>query len=242
MKKTFFFSFLLTIALIASAQQNGKNVFISAGQLSSPAYSNMLHPYSDNYEGIKGSPYLYPNWQKGDLYLYPGKIIKNVRLKYNCYKDELHYLDTVSRDSFTIEKKIVDHFVLENPDSKQQNEFKKVVISLKEDVSRQEKFVEDIYHGKNLLFKVRLKEYIKAGEKSANRVKVKDDEFVNNDLLFLKKKNGNIYKLKSGQKDILNLLNDQAPILKKFIKGHKLNLKENDSLVKLLSYYESLGN
>ena len=102
-------------------------------------------------------------------------------------------------------------------------------------------FAQVLYNKGSLVYKVFQKDFVKANYEGGYSADRKYDEFVDKyDLFFMKEGELILYKAKKSKKQMLSAFPGKEKEISSFIKSNKLDLKEEDALVSLLEYYDSL--
>lgn len=77
-----------------------------------------VRTFDHRYEGLRGTPYMYPYWAKGYVVLTNGQRYDKARIKYDAYKQDLVITQPPIRpDSIVIDRDRVSWFVIQTPDS-----------------------------------------------------------------------------------------------------------------------------
>lgn len=187
--------------------------------------------YHDNYNDIRGHPYFSEeSWEISNL-IFKGEPVDSLYLMYDIYNDQvlLKYFNETGR---------LAPIILNSSDIKVFYLYDHSFIFLKEDtvVNMTEGIYDELYSGSSInLFVKRKKEIIQTS-------KWNDlwEEFVENDLYFLKK-DGSYHRIKN-LKSILKVLKDHKKELKIYIRNNNLNYMENfeESSIKIITYFETL--
>ena len=186
-----------------------------------------VRTYDNRYEGVKGHPYLFEAWKPGEFTTNTGIHYKQVKLKYDMYKDELSLQKSNSEvivlfneyvASFTIES---TPFVLVGNDDG--NHFYQVLVP-----------------GNRQLLAKRKKQLLKANYQGAYSADRPYDEFIpGNSTYFLQDQDGNLTKIKGNAKSVAAALGISDKQIKSDIKEKKYDLKQESDLVELIAAYVS---
>ncbi|QJD80240.1 hypothetical protein [Spirosoma rhododendri] len=77
-----------------------------------------VRTFDQRYEGLRGTPYMFPYWAKGYVVLTTGQRYDKARIKYDAYHQELLITQPPIRpDSILIDRERVSWFVIQTPDS-----------------------------------------------------------------------------------------------------------------------------
>ena len=166
--------------------------------------------------GIKGSPFLFKEWQPGILPTHRSNALK-FPINYNIREDYV----VVSMNSG---EKIIypESFIIGN----------RTFIRLKN------QYFEAIYSGQKTKLLRRFNARLDKVERNGYNENVRYDyEYSKSDDLFLEEPNGNIIPVKLNERNLLSKLPD-AQAARQIIKNHNLNLRSERDLVSLLAKLE----
>jgi len=195
-----------------------------------------VRTFDNRYEGVKGSPYVFEEFRQGEVFLKNKNKVKIQDLNYNCFENEIAYKDPATDAIRLLNRFQVDLFTIQDGDK----ELTFVPLKLEEDAEAI--FAELLYNKGSIAYKVYKKEWVKANYEGGYSADRPYDEFVDKyDLYFLKKGDKNLHKAKKSKKQVLTAFPDQKSAISSFFKSNKLDLREEESLVKLLKYYDSLN-
>jgi hypothetical protein len=219
----------------ASAQQN-----IDALGSPNTGGSNVILSFDTRYKGFLNSPYLLESWVKGDLFFKNGTKYSDVDLKLNTYSDEVVVRKRDTGDSIVVDKTAIEQFTLVNEQNRQML-FRK----LTDAESKQTGFYHVLHEGSRYTLLAHYKKTIlRADYKGAYSAGRYYDEFLTTVNYHLIRKNSSEWnKLKTNEKALLKILNDEDGKLKAFIKEEKLNpAKNQEDLVRLIKKADEVGN
>lgn len=237
-----FILILLFIAIIPSYTQTQHQSIVASeenlqriSKMSGPIYTTRM---DELYEGVKGTPYLFNEWKSGNIYLKDNKLIKNVKIKYNIYTDDLLYLNSTSGDSLIINRSMINKFEIsdDQPDDLVLMED----INLKPDKSDKGTFVRVLYNGRSKFILKYNKMFIPANYKGAYATGNKYDEYTEKQQYYLITGTDNITKTRLNKKFIIKVLSDREDKIKGFIREKNLTMDNEDDIVSVLIYYDSL--
>ena len=167
--------------------------------------------------GIKGSPFLFENWQPGSVPTHRSNSLQ-FPLNYNIAKDYV----VISMSSG---EKII------YPESF--NIGDRTFLRLKN------QYFEAIYSGPKTKFLRRYNARLDKVERNGYNENVKYDyEYSKSEDLFLQEPNGNIIPVKLNERNLLSKLPD-AKAARQIIKNHNLNLRNERDVVSLLAKLEN---
>ena len=205
-------------------------------ELGSVYSTGTVRTFDNRYEGVKGTPYVFEEFRQGEVFLKNKNKVVIEDLNYNCFENEITYMDPATDVVRLFNKFQVDLFTIQDGD--------KVLtfVPLKLEEDAETIFVEVLYNKGSIAYKAYKKEWVKANYEGGYSADRKYDEFVDKyDLYFMKKGDNVLYQARRSKKQVLAAFPDQKSDISSFIKSSKLDLKEDESLVKLLKYYDSLN-
>jgi hypothetical protein len=237
--RTLIISFGLIISISSAAQNvsapEGYEARENLRELGSTDGTGTVQTFDNRYEGVKGTPYVFEQFPQGEVYLKSKKKVVVQELNYNCVENEIVYMDPATKVIRLMNRFQVDLFMLH--DGTEMLSF--LPLKLQED--GETIFAQVLYNNGSMVYKVYEKEWVKANYEGGYSADRKYDEFVDKySLFFMKEGDHTLYKAKKSKKQMLEAFPGQENEISSFIKSNKLNLKEAESLVKLLAYYDSL--
>ncbi len=216
---------------MVSTEENLQNISRSSGVV---IITNM----DELYEGIKGTPYLFPAWRQGNIYLKDSSYIKNIKIKYNIYTDDVLYLNTGSGDSLIIGRSLINAFEILDDSAGDTILFKDM--NLKPGNNSKSKFIKVLYDGKSKFLIKYNKFFIKADYKGAYNAGRKYDEYTDNYQYYILKDNNELNKVKLNKKSVIKVLSDKKNKVKSFIDIQGLALNNENDIISVLEYYDSI--
>ncbi|MGI4750649.1 MAG: hypothetical protein ACRYFB_08450 [Janthinobacterium lividum] len=190
---------------------------------------------SVDYSDIKGSQYLYEEWTKGDITMYDNTIYKNMDVKYSLLDDKLYFKGKDGQQVMSFSNPVKE-FTVNDPSSAIKP------ITFREGYKNipgitMNSFLEILVSGKTQLLK-----------KVSKRIQT-ENVYPNTSVnkYFTESKQYYLYILdrgtliKNDKKTILSILSDKKVPLENYIKENNLNLKEDNDLEKLITYYNSIS-
>jgi hypothetical protein len=204
-------------------------------ELGSLSGTGNVRTFDNRYEGTKGSPYVFEEWVPGEVLMLNEQRILIREMNYNCFDNEVAYLDPDSKAVMLINKYTINRFFLiPGQDTL-------LFVPLKLDEDRPAVFAEVLYQGESTLYKLYEKEFIRANYEGGYSADRKYDEFADKSSLYLSTANNpGPIKIKKSKKQILAALSGAADGLAGYVKAEKLDLKREEDLIRLLEYYDSL--
>jgi hypothetical protein len=204
-------------------------------ELGSLSGTGNVRTFDNRYEGTKGSPYVLEEWVPGEVRMRNEQRILIKEMNYNCFDNEVAYLDPSSRAVMLINKYTIDHFSLNA------GQDTLLFVPIKLDGDKTAMFARVLYQGESTLYKLYGKEFIRANYEGAYSADRKYDEFADKSSLYLATaKNPAPTKIKKSKKQILAALPGADDQLASYVRSEKLDLKREEDLISLLRYYDSL--
>jgi len=234
---------IISLAFLITATLTAQNVSVpqdyeakqNLRELGSVYSTGTVKTFDMRYEGVKGTPYVFKDFRQGEVFLKNKNKVAIKELNYNCFENEITYMDPGTDVVRLLNKFQVDLFTMQDGDSV----LTFVPLKLGEDAEAI--FVEVLYNRGSIAYKAYEKEWVKANYEGGYSADRAYDEFVDKyDLYFLKKGDNILYKAKKSKKQVLEAFPGYESEISDFIKSNKLDLKEDASLVKLLEYYDTL--
>ncbi len=173
------------------------------------------------YAEIKGSPYLYDDFVKGDVNLVNGKKYQDMELKYDAVAKKLIFLEKGTSNYF---KDPVKSFTLKSPLGIQHFE-----------AITEGGFVERLSEGATPLWKQTLKGMVEDRPYGSTKVQ----KIINTTNVYYSGKLTALAKLKTDKKSLLALFPEKAQALEAFLKSNKLNLKSEQDLISVFNFMNS---
>ncbi len=243
MKQALFVFLLFKIAIFSYSQTIHQTIVASEENLK--RISKMTGPiYTTNmdelYEGVRGTPYLFNEWKPGNIYLKDNKLIKNVNVKYNIYTDDLLYLNSSSGDSLIIDRSMIEKF--EIMDNSSGNLILMEEMNIKPEKNDNAAFVRIIYDGRSKLILKYSKIFIKANYKGPYATGNKYDEYTDKWQYYLITGENTITRIKLCKKSVIKVLSVKESKIKAFVNGQDLSLDNENDVIRVLEYYDSLAD
>lgn len=209
----------------------GQSDYLKLPGMSTPDFNNAIANNFDNT--VEGSPYLYPSWINNASVYFDQKKYSFPSLNYNVYAERFEA--KVSKDSvFIINHKGVDKVVLRN------RVFKRY---LDPEFQRNSYFEELARLNDVVLLR---KYYAKIQEASVNpltKVPMGAAKLLQKEKFYTLKGGDEAVKaVKLNKSVILNLVDDdQVKTLKTYARENGLSFRNSEDVIRILTYYNSLG-
>ncbi|WP_460219772.1 hypothetical protein [Psychroserpens sp. MEBiC05023] len=195
-----------------------------------------------DFSDIKGSPYLNEKFQDGQYFL-NGKNQGHFYLRYNIYNDQIEILSDASPQNMQSDNPVYDAF-LKTDNSKVLLDNKTIKSYYYEDEngnSTNSYFIEVNQTDKHILL-LRKRCVLTPAEKAAtpNQADRAAKFTIYNDYYILDKDKNYPQKIELKKKRFLKAFPKYTSALKDYIKKEDINLKEEDDLVKVTNFMNSL--
>lgn len=209
-------AFGLSLAYVPTTVAQG----LIADQMGNPVFEK-------RYTNIKGSPYLQNDWATGSVKLRDGRSFDGMKLKYDQVEDELLFLGDAEKEmTFSVP---VTEFTLQDKTFRRGYPVG--------DGAPANAFYEVLEEGKMSLLKRTSKKVI---EEPAYNAASSVKSIRTNENYYLTASNLQLTKIKKDKKAVLAALPDKKEELENYIKDQRLDLRQEQDLVKLISYYNTL--
>jgi len=191
--------------------------------------------FDNRYEGVKGTPYVFESWLPGEIYLKSRKKIVIKELNYNCFDNELAFLDQATKTVRLINRFTVEFlYFLNGSDTL-------LFAPIEPENDGEFLFAQVLYNGGSKVYKRYQKEFVRANYEGGYSADRKYDEYADKSSLYFSRHNDpHIYRVRKSKKQNLEAFPEADDEIAAFIKAEKLNLKSEEDVVKLLKYYDSL--
>jgi hypothetical protein len=176
---------------------------------------------------IIGSPFQNDEFLKGSVILHNDDEYENVPLKYNIYDDELYFKST--KDEMLLSFVIpVKSFMIGG--QTYLNGFPEI-----------ENFTKTSYYGLLADKKIKLlfKAYKTIAESRPYNSPRAEKRFESYKAYFILK-GGKMYRFKPSKKDLINLFDSSGPKIEEYIRKEKINFKNDQDLIKIIDFINSL--
>ncbi|MCZ4224018.1 hypothetical protein [Pedobacter rhodius] len=190
-------------------------------------YKNLI-TVKESRGDLEGSPYLFPQWEMATIKFSPGINPITDNIKYDLLEDML--VTKGENDEEYEFKDMPAEFVLSNTKEVYRNGFMPV------DGMTVKTFYNVIYDGKIKFLKKLSKTIIESKGYNTGTVTKKVAEVIN---YYLVKADNKPVKVKNNEKAFIAVLG-RGDELTKYIKENKIDLKSNEGIIKLLTYYDTL--
>ena len=233
-KQLLLFVFLMSLVKMVSAQANTIN---TTGKFGSQIFLSDVYgrAFENKYGDINGSAYFIPDYKYSTIILSDGRKYYNVKAKLNLVEHEVVFKSTSGEEGF-IGKGMVS--TISMVDSTKQG-IKNYTFQSgfpKTDNQTIVSFYQVFTNGKATL----LKSINKSIEERLNELSgEKSKEFMvrENGYIYI---GGEMKRIKKEKEFFMNILADQATSVNEYLTANKINFKNEDQIIKLIEFYNSL--
>jgi hypothetical protein len=224
----------------ASAQiPSGQDAQLNLNALGSNDANGIVRSFDARYRGIAGSPFLSDQWNTGTIMLYNGRVFTNILLKVDLYSSEV-MARRQAGDSIIIQANSIGQILLTEASTGKKYTFKKFSSVNTENPTSKDSYVDVMYEGKYTFMAERKKKLIKADYKGAYSAGRPYDEFVNETTYYIQKPDKSLKKLKLNRKAILEVFTTHQDKLKSFSAKENIDFKNEQDIIKLFQFHNSL--
>ena len=183
--------------------------------------------------GTIGTPYVFKDFRKGNVYYANQQRVSNILLNYDGHNDQLQYMTGGS--IYLLNSDQIDYFEVD-PGLDSSKLFRQVFIEkLKKRV-----FLQVLYNDSSILYKRHYKDFKEADYGGAYSQDRRYDEYHDRHDYYVKMAGSDLQQLRPRKKSILEVFSDKRDGLEKFLKKEKPDLKTDDGLVRLIRFCDGL--
>jgi hypothetical protein len=186
------------------------------------------------YRDIQGSPFLFDNWQKGTVRLRNGTVHTSLDLKYDQVADELIFLSPTGQEQKFADR--VAEFTLPAAQGGSHRFFSGFAPI---DGARESSFYELVADGPTRLLKRTTKKIVEERAPNSNILKIRQVRQHVKYYVALPDQQ-KLTLVRKDQKSVLTAFSNRRSEVEQYLKTQGLNLKEEQDLVKLTNYYNTL--
>jgi hypothetical protein len=190
-----------------------------------------------DYIAVDGSPYLFEDWRNGNI-KYQSTITEDLQIKYDCFRDEVQFL----RDgkSYAVESGSVQEFEFKFYD-KEQSTVQRLVFRNGFTVEGYKKlgYFNVLYDGKTKFLRKVKVDYIDEMV-STYGTEEKRKKFSRKEFYYILTSDGRAIPLKGNRKGVVTLFGPKEAEMSGYTKENKLDLKDNEDMIKVLARFDSL--
>ncbi len=220
-------------------RRNGYETYQSMNQVVGAGVNTMVNTIDHRYEGLRGTPYFLPEWNKGQIEMVAGQHYKEVPIKFDAYRQYLILLrPQAGNDSIIVNTNQVKSFQFKNSDG-QVYTFRHIPTAKTDDEVLKQGYFLVLYQNKSALLKRILKTFKPADYKNPYSNGTRYDEFRNAVSYYILKPDQTLEKVKLSDKSIIEALGAHADELKAFAKQNNLSGKTENDAIQLVQKYDS---
>lgn len=223
----------------AQTNTSAADALLLRNQLLNTNSSTQIRLVDNRYEGLRGTPYLVPNWSKGEIELVTGKVYADVPIKFDASTQNLVMLRPATNDSIIVNAGQIKRFSFLDADG---NPFvyRRFPAMKTDDATLKDGYFQVLYAGKNTLLKRTGKIFRKADFKQAYSADVRYDAYQDDVTYYLLRPDQSLTKLKRSRKPLYEALGGDENLLKAFTDREKLSFKTDADMAKLVQFADSL--
>ncbi len=204
-------------------------------ELGSLSGTGQVKTFDTRYEGVRGTPYVFEKWLPGEVYMNNKRKMAVKELNYDCYNNEIVYLDAATGAAMQMNRYLVDLFTL----CGSQDTMTFVPVKLVQD--SEPLFAQLLYNQGSIVYKVYRKEFVKADYEGGYSADRRYDEFVEKaDLYFMKKDDHTLYRVKRSKKYMVASFPGKEAEISSYLRSNRVDLRDERQVVELLQYFDSL--
>ncbi|MBD2704905.1 hypothetical protein IC229_30010 [Spirosoma sp. BT702] len=222
-----------------NSRRNGYETYQNSAELTGVglAPGAAINTIDHRYEGLRGTPYFLPEWNKGQIEMTAGQNYKDVPIKFDAFRQQLMLLRTwMGNDSIMVNPETVKSFQFRDANG-QTYLFRRLTAPQE---SQPQGYFLVLYSGKTALLKRIEKKFKPADYKDPYSNNTRYDQFRETDTYFLQKPDQTLAKIKLSDKALLEAIGAHQDELKAFAKQASLNLKTEEGAASLLKQYDNL--
>lgn len=226
MNSSFFIPFLLFISIVLT----GKNTFAQFANVQGDQQVDLYGILFYQPHGLDGSPYLYNEWNTGNVILENGLEATAVRMKVNILSNDLVYYNEHFKNLFIADKATVHSFVLkkDRPDSMMFIKYQGPELGYK---LKNKDFVHLVHQGKITL----LAKY-SADVSEANDITSRDKIYPRNNFFILY--NNKLTELKLSQKSLIKTFPEHKKEIRRLATSIHFRNKSLSDMNRLIDFFE----
>ena len=238
MKKTVFIFTLLASLGISSlnaqvtnhaAQYNAKVFMEHVERIG----SNNLDYLEDEY---KGTPYNNPIFLLGNIYKLDKVVVENYALRYNAMTDEIEVKETLYDEDDKIQALVRD------PEFYVKIMGDMFIFIQGNETIEEAGYFQVMHAGENYhLYKKIIKKYYPQKKAQTSFEKDVLASFVDRSEYYLVSQDGKFQEFGSSKKKRLKLFSDRQSEIKKYVSNGRLDLTEEEDLMKVVKYYDTIS-
>ncbi len=193
----------------------------------------VLEKYKTKTAETKGVYFYNKEWQDADIIMFSGDKLENFPVRYNLGKNilEIKSEDIVKVISIGQIKEIHFH-------DKFKNEILKNTVLYKNNEGVG--FFTVLSEGNKILLKKTYLEVIEPNYVNALDVGEQERKIVQRAKYYIADRDNEVIQIKKNKRFVLKLLNDRAEDIKKYMSQNKLSVKNENDLIEIFNYYNTI--
>ena len=233
MKKTILILLLIVYSPYLFSQNNDANYKIGVRQISLEENKAFLDLSDAEFKQIKGSPYENEEFVNGSIYQGENLIENNVFLRYNIFSNEIEIKQSPNHNEYNALIKNSEMVIKIGGDV--------YVLIPFEGVDEKGTYFKIITSGSHLdLYKRSEVTYSPRTFPKTSYDREQPAKFTRTDTYYFMLKDGNFVVMPTKKAKLLKLMKPHDAEIKKFMKENRINLKNENHLIKLVKFYNSL--
>jgi len=191
--------------------------------------------FDNRYQGVKGSPYIFSEWQSGIVFPTKMEAIYIDLLNFDRHSLELCHKKTEDSKPLLINKYLIDSFQVAL--SSDTLEFLRVKVPEASDYG----YMELVYKGSGKLLLDYGKTFIEADYEQSYSADRRYDEFQDAPAYYIQfEPEGEMHHIKKSKKQTSSLFGPYSQQMMQFFKSEKTSFNSRSDLISMMKYYESL--
>jgi hypothetical protein len=191
-----------------------------------------LRKMSGEAYGTIGTPNVYEEFRNGHIYFTSKSVALNNKINYDCFNDRV--LLNRGELNYVLDKRKIEFLEFTEGDSS--IVFRQVFLKER----RTTVFMQVLYSGKITLYKHHFKTFQEADYDQAYSQDRRYDEYKDNHAWYLSSEDGELQRIRSRKKSILQVMDPYGKEVEVFMKREKPDLKSDTDLARLAAFYDSL--
>ncbi|QJW91306.1 hypothetical protein HNV11_18950 [Spirosoma taeanense] len=219
-------------------RRNGYETYRSTSEIVGSGPYTMVNTIDHRYEGLVGTPYFLPDWNKGQIEMAAGQNYNEVPIKFDAFRQHLILLRPwAGNDSIIVNPEQVKSFQLKDA-AGQTYLFRRIPLAKTDDEYVKEGYFLVLYQGKSALLKRIAKTFKRADFKDPYSNNIRYDSFKETFTYYVLKPDLTLTKVKLTKKSLLDALNDKGDVLK--TAAETLIVKTEADAITLVQQYDRL--
>jgi hypothetical protein len=196
------------------------------------ATPEQLNSMNGEAYGTLGTPYVFTEFKKGNIYFSNKTRVKNYLINYDCYNNRLIFKN--GNEHYIIEARQIDYVEFQHlPDSTVL--FRQVFLKDKKKII----LMKLLYEGESKLYKYYSKAFYEADYTGAYSRENRYDEYKDEYGWYIDTGSEGIRRLKPKKNSILKIMEPASAEIEQYLKKGKPDLKSDEELIRLVEYYDN---